>query len=124
MGVFEEGCAELGVEVFLLPPRSPKLNGRVERLHRTFREEFYTQPLPVGLEGLRQALGAYLVHYNTQRPHQALGGLTPKAYLDTLDQGAGPPGVSDVVAGYRCLTIPLGFGILFFALPQRGGGGS
>jgi hypothetical protein len=27
--------------MFVLPPRSPKLNGGVERTHRTHAEEFY-----------------------------------------------------------------------------------
>ncbi len=36
----ETYCQEHALQLFLLPPRSPKLNGRVERLQRTFREEF------------------------------------------------------------------------------------
>jgi len=37
-GDFEEACKELGIRLFALPPRSPKLNGVVERLNRTFRD--------------------------------------------------------------------------------------
>ena len=33
--VFEEECCRLGIRLFVLPPRSPKLNGHVERAHRT-----------------------------------------------------------------------------------------
>ncbi|WP_427365685.1 AAA family ATPase [Candidatus Caldatribacterium saccharofermentans] len=40
-GEFEEACKEYGIKLFVLPPRSPKLNGVVERLNRTFREEFW-----------------------------------------------------------------------------------
>jgi transposase InsO family protein len=39
--VFEEKCRKLGIKLFVLPPRSPKLNGGVERAHRTHSEEFY-----------------------------------------------------------------------------------
>ena len=39
--VFEAACAEREILLFELPPRSPKLNGRVERANRTHREEFY-----------------------------------------------------------------------------------
>ena len=40
-GAFEEACMERGVLLFVLPPHSPKLNGHVERAHRTPVEEFY-----------------------------------------------------------------------------------
>ena len=38
---FEEACRERGIRLFVLPPRSPKLNGCVERAQRTHTEEFY-----------------------------------------------------------------------------------
>ncbi|MBI2723998.1 MAG: DDE-type integrase/transposase/recombinase [Chloroflexi bacterium] len=38
---FEEACAALALPLFVLPPHSPKLNGRVVRGHRTHEEEFY-----------------------------------------------------------------------------------
>ena len=41
MAEFEQACAERGIALFTLPPRSPKLNGRVERANRTHTEEFY-----------------------------------------------------------------------------------
>jgi transposase InsO family protein len=31
---FEETCQKLGIRLFVLPPRSPKLNGAVERANR------------------------------------------------------------------------------------------
>jgi len=39
--IFEEECQKRGIKLFVLPPRSPKLNGGVERAHRTHTEEFY-----------------------------------------------------------------------------------
>ncbi len=39
--VFEAECQKRGIRLFVLPPRSPKLNGGVERAHRTHTEEFY-----------------------------------------------------------------------------------
>ncbi len=38
---FELACRQRGLPLFVLPPRSPKLNGHVERSHRTHHEEFY-----------------------------------------------------------------------------------
>jgi len=38
---FELACQKRGLHLFVLPPRSPKLNGAVERAHCTHTEEFY-----------------------------------------------------------------------------------
>ncbi|MEM4721945.1 MAG: hypothetical protein QXT73_07810 [Candidatus Methanomethylicaceae archaeon] len=38
---FEEKCQRRKIRLFVLPPRSLKLNGCVERAHRTHTEEFY-----------------------------------------------------------------------------------
>jgi transposase InsO family protein len=79
---FEEACREKGLHLFVLPPRSPKLNGCVERAQRTHKEEFYQllDP-PDTLEELRRLLLAHELCYNTVRPHQALGQLTPQQWL-------------------------------------------
>ena len=39
--LFEEESQRRGIKLFVLPPRSSKLNGGVERAHRTHTEEFY-----------------------------------------------------------------------------------
>jgi len=41
MAEFEQLCQQKGIHLFVLPPHSPKLNGQVERAHRTHTEEFY-----------------------------------------------------------------------------------
>ncbi len=38
--IFEEECQKRGIKLIVLPPRSPKLNGGVERAHRTHTESF------------------------------------------------------------------------------------
>jgi len=71
-----------GVRLFVLPPRSPKLNGRVERANRTHTEEFYEiSPCPLSITQLNQELLDGERTYNTVRPHQALGYLTPQELL-------------------------------------------
>jgi transposase InsO family protein len=87
---FESGCQERGIRLFILPPRSPKLNGHVERANRTHTEEFYElydgelQTIP-----LNEALREWEQVYNYVRPHQALGYLTPYQYLAQLKQQSG-----------------------------------
>jgi putative transposase len=79
---FEEACREKGLRLFVLPPRSPKLNGCVERAQRTHKEEFYQMlDPPDSLDELRRLLLAQELCYNTVRPHQALGQLTPQQWL-------------------------------------------
>ena len=82
MAEFEQWCREQGILLFALPPRSPKLNGKVERANRTHKEEFSQRnDLAADLGELRQALMEWERAYNTVRPHQALDYLTPLEYL-------------------------------------------
>ncbi len=79
---FEQACQQRGIRLFVLPPRSPKLNGCVERAQRTHTEEFY-EVVEFSLEvaALNQELMAWEYTYNTIRPHQALGYLTPLQFV-------------------------------------------
>ena len=83
MADFERECQRLGVKLFVLPPNSPKLNGHVERAHRTHTEEFY-EVTDSGFEiaELNQALFEWEKVYNTVRPHQSLEYLTPQKFLE------------------------------------------
>jgi len=75
---FEDACRQRGIRLFVLPPRSPKLNAYVERAQRTHREEFYQMlDPPQSLAELRERLRAQETVYNTIRPHQALGQRMP-----------------------------------------------
>ena len=79
---FEEACRERGIRLFVLPPRSPKLNGCVERAQRTHTEEFYeVNDFSLEMAPLNRELLAWERIYNTVRPHQALGYLTPHQFV-------------------------------------------
>ena len=85
MADFETACQEHGIALYVLPPRSPKLNGRVERLNGTARREFWEcYEGELDLPTVQAALRQWEVHYNTIRPHQALGYATPQHHLDQL----------------------------------------
>ena len=80
--LFETLCQQRGIRLFVLPPRSPQLNGRVERANRTHTEEFYElTPCSLSIAQLNQELLDWERTYNTVRPHQALGYLTPQQFL-------------------------------------------
>ena len=84
---FEEKCANDGIPLFVLPPASPKLNGKVERVNRTMREDFYRadrQFVSGDIVLDRKLLEEKVRCYNTFRPHHALGMKTPEEYVNIL----------------------------------------
>jgi putative transposase len=82
MAAFEIACQERGIALYVLPPRSPKLNGRVERLNGTSRREFWEcYAGDLDLPSLQEALRDWEDRYNRERPHQALGYQTPLEHL-------------------------------------------
>ena len=55
----------------------PQTNGKMERFWRTLRQEFFDKAKISSFDELREQLALYVRHYNFQRPHQGIGGLTP-----------------------------------------------
>jgi putative transposase len=85
MADFEKACEDRKLDLYVLPPRSPKLNGAVERCNGAWRYEFYAiYELPRQLERLNPLIEAFEHRYNHHRPHQALDGLTPAQHLQKL----------------------------------------
>jgi putative transposase len=75
---FEEACQQKQLPLFVLPPKSPKLNAHVERSHRTHHEEFYqVSAASDHLPALNEQLRRWEHTYNCVRPHQSLAYLTP-----------------------------------------------
>ena len=76
---FDRICAENGIRHLLTAPYSPTTTGKVERLHKTMRAEFFRRHEHefTGLAELQAALDGWVVHYHTERPHQSLGMCPP-----------------------------------------------
>lgn len=77
--LFDRVCTENGVRHLLTAPRSPTTTGKVERFHKTMRAE-WVRPNDCRFATLAEAqtsLDAWVVEYNTVRPHQSLGGRAP-----------------------------------------------
>jgi transposase InsO family protein len=78
---FEEAIQERKIHLFLIPPRSPKLNCYVERANRMHREEFYeVETIGHTMEEHNRQLERWEYTYNYVRPHQSLDYLTPAEY--------------------------------------------
>ncbi len=81
MAAFETACQDRGIARSVVPPRSPKRNGRVERRNGTARREVWAcDDGELDLPALQAALRAWEGTDNTVRSHQALGYATPAAF--------------------------------------------
>jgi transposase InsO family protein len=103
--LFDRVCAENGIRHLLTAPRSPTTTGKVERLHKTMRAEFFTAADQgyVTIAELQTALDRWVIRYNTEPPHQSLG-MRPPAERFALAAAGPDPQVVDpiaVVAAHR-----------------------
>ena len=67
---------ELGIKFRPIKPRSPHLNGKVERSQKTDLEEFYPT-VDLKDRNLPERLAEWQHYYNWHRPHGSLKGRTP-----------------------------------------------
>jgi hypothetical protein len=77
--MFDKVCNDNGIKHLLTAPYSPTTTGKIERLHKTIRAEFLIEHdrRHSSIEDVQTALDAWVVEYNTDRPHQSCGGRPP-----------------------------------------------
>lgn len=80
---FEAMLLELGITHRYTRPYRPQTNGKIERFWRTLDEDVIDGATFDNLDRFANELFEYLIYYNNHRPHQALAGLTPKAFAAT-----------------------------------------
>jgi transposase InsO family protein len=68
-----------GVEIICTPIRAPKANAFAERWVGTVRRECLDWLLISSRRQLERVLRVYVDHYNSHRPHRALGRAAPVA---------------------------------------------
>ena len=73
-----------GIRHVYIKPRTPQLNGKVERSHRTDQTEFYQLLTYTGDIDLNSKLKAWENFYNYDRPHISLDGKTPYEVMRSL----------------------------------------
>ena len=74
---FEQALQSAGIEHWLIRPRSPESNGKVERFIKTIDDECFRITRPHSSRARVGALKLFLDYYNHARPHQSLGGQSP-----------------------------------------------
>ena len=87
-GSFDAVFQAEGIRILASPPQAPRANAICEKMIGTLRRELFDRLLIVNEDHLRQVLTEYLLHYNTARPHRALGQLAP------AQAGTRPPEIS------------------------------
>jgi hypothetical protein len=80
---FDRICRENGTVHRLTGVRAPTTTGKIERFHKTLREELLTGRRFANIDAAQAAIDEWAATYNNDRPHQSLGMLTPLARFHT-----------------------------------------
>jgi transposase InsO family protein len=75
--LFDRICRQHGITHLCTGVRCPTTTGKIERFHKTLRVELLTGRRFESLAEAQQVLDDWVTGYNTTRPHQALGMVTP-----------------------------------------------
>ena len=82
--LFTQKCNDLQIKHRLIKPRTPELNGKVERSHRIDGERFYSRFIFKDYYELDHALqNTWVPEYNQRRPHSAINYQTPMQFLES-----------------------------------------
>jgi putative transposase len=66
----------------LTSPHYPQSNGKLERFHRTLKEQAIRPKTPLSLDQAREVVRTFVDHYNQVRLHSAIGFVTPQDRLE------------------------------------------
>ncbi len=81
-GEFVSWAEYNGIIIQYIEPGKPNQNAYIERFNRTYREEMLSLYLFESLSEVREQTYWWRIGYNEERPHDALGNLTPAKYLE------------------------------------------
>jgi len=93
--LFDRICRENGIKHILTKPRSPTTTGKVERWHKTLRQEFLNGKVFDSVEDAQTQLDNWVNHYNHERPHQGIGMVTPAQRFALANEPTEPVIVTD-----------------------------
>ena len=77
-------CESNKVELKFIQPGKPNQNAFIERFNRTFRSEVLNAYIFENLDEVREVAWWWMIAYNEERPHEALGGLPPRLFRERL----------------------------------------
>jgi putative transposase len=83
---FTTWCAVMGIELRHIQPGKPNQNAFIERFNRSYRTEVLNGSLRRSMKSVKPLI-KWIVSYNEERPHDALGNLPPAVYRERLLAG-------------------------------------
>jgi transposase InsO family protein len=83
---FKEFIRLSGMTHVRTSPFYPQSNGKLERFHKTIKNECIRPGVPLSLDDARRIVEKYIEHYNTVRLHSAIGYVAPADKLNGRDQ--------------------------------------
>jgi hypothetical protein len=84
--LFDRICLNNGIRHLLTAPYSPTTTGKVERLHKTMRKEFFSETTFASIEQAQEALDRWVSRYNHHREHQGIGDVPPIRRFQLAEQ--------------------------------------
>jgi putative transposase len=80
--VFAAWCESHGVELEFIQPGKPAQNAFIERFNGSYRDAVLDAWVFTDLEQVRHETERWLKDYNTVRPHESLGDISPMEFLN------------------------------------------
>ena len=80
---FNRWAKQRGITLLFIQPGKPAQNAYIERFNRSYRESVLDMYCFENLGDVRELTGAWVEHYNHERPHQALGMQPPMPKVNT-----------------------------------------
>ena len=75
--LFDRICLNNGIRHLLTAPYSPTTTGKIERLHKTMRKEFFSDKIFDSIDEMQASLDVWVTDYNNDREHQSIGDVPP-----------------------------------------------
>ena len=85
---FRSACHQYGLSQEFITPHTPQQNGMIERFFRSLKEECVWLYNFRDFQEARREVERWIEFYNTERPHQSLGYLSPAEFISQKVQQA------------------------------------
>lgn len=83
---FKEFIRIAGMTHVRTSPFYPQSNGKLERYHKTIKNECIRPKVALSLDEARNQIADYVRHYNEERLHSSIGYITPKDKMEGRDK--------------------------------------
>jgi len=81
---FKSWCNGNDIKIKYIQPGKPTQNSFIERFNGSYRKSILDSYLFDNLNEVRELTEQWMIDYNEHRPHESLGDISPKAYLEKM----------------------------------------